>query len=142
MDIDFTLLLQLGLFLIVLTALNRVLFQPLLRVFEARQQRLQGLRDEVEKLKAEAAADLAVYQTRMRAARDAAQRERDQLVATGREEERRLLTEMRAELAKSLNEARDQVSAAELEAKRSLDAETGELARRLVEKVLGREVRP
>jgi F-type H+-transporting ATPase subunit b len=142
MDIDFTLLLQLGLFLIVLTLLNHILFQPLLRVFEARYQKMYGLRSEVEQLKHEAALDLEVYQSRMRAARDAAQRERDQLVATGREEERRLLAEMRAEIAKALNEAREQVAAAELEAKRSLDSQTTDLARRLVQKVLGHEVRP
>ena len=141
MDLDFTLLLQLALFLIVLAVLNRILIQPLLKVFEARYQKMHGLREDVEKLKQEAAADLEVYQGRMRAARDAAQQERDQLVATGREEERRLLADMRAEIAKTLNEARDQVSVAELEAKKSLDHETEELARRLVGKVLGREVR-
>ncbi len=141
MDLDFTLLLQLALFLVVLAVLNRILIQPLLKVFEARYQKMHGLREDVEKLKQEAAADLEVYQGRMRAARDAAQQERDQLVATGREEERRLLAEMRAEIAKTLNEARDQVAVAELEAKKSLDPETEELARRLVGKVLGREVR-
>ncbi len=141
MDIDFTLLFQLGLFLIVLVVLNRVLFQPLLKVFEARHQKMHGLRDEVERLKHEAAADLDVYQGRMRAARDAGQRERDSLVSTGRDEERRLLAEMRAEIARALNDARDQVSAAELAAKKNLDAETSELAKRLVQKVLGREVR-
>ncbi len=141
MDLDFTLLLQLALFLVVLAVLNRILIRPLLKVFEARYQKMHGLREDVEKLKQEAAADLEVYQGRMRAARDAAQQERDQLVATGREEERRLLAEMRAEIAKTLNEARDQVSVAELEAKKSLDHETEELARRLVGKVLGREVR-
>lgn len=142
MDVDFTLLLQLGLFLSVLAVLNRLLLKPLLAVFEARYQKLQGAKDDIGRLQAEAAADLEVYQGRMRAARDLAQKERDTLVALGREEERRLLAEMRAAIARSLNEAREHVSAAELEAHRSLDRETGEIARRLVEKVLGREVRP
>ena len=142
MDIDFTLLLQLGLFLIVLTVLNPILFQPLVRVFEARRQRMYEAKAEIDKLRHEAAADLEVYQGRMRDARDAAQSERDQLVAVGREEERRLLAAMRGEIAAALNEARDQIATAELDGKRKLGVETTELARRLVAKVLGREVGP
>lgn len=140
MDLDFTLLLQLGLFLIVLVSLNRILFQPLLRVFEARHQRMHAVKDEIDKLKREAVADLDVYQGRMRAARDAAQSEREKLVAAGREEERRLLVEMRSEIAKTLNEAREQILAIELDGKRQLDADTAELASRLASRVLGREV--
>ncbi len=141
MDLDSTLLFQLGLFLLVLVILNRLLFKPLLRVFEGRAYRMHGLRGEVERLEKAAEADAGVYQSRLREARDLAQREREALVSTGREQERQLLNEVRADISKALNEARDDISRAELEAKQSLSADTEQLARRLVEKVLGREVR-
>lgn len=140
MDIDFTLVLQLGIFMVVLVALNGLLFQPFLKVLDARDQKLEGAKRDIERMGKDAHADLEVYQTRMREARDLAFKEREALVAAGREEERRLLAEVRNDISKALNDARKEVSAAELAAKQALSTETEMLARRLVEKVLGREV--
>lgn len=140
MDLDFTLVLQLGIFLVVLVALKQLLFQPFLKVLEARDQKLAGAKRDIERMGKEAQADLEVYQTRMREARDLAFKEREALVAAGRDEERRLLAEVRNDIAKALNDARKEVAAAELAAKESLTQETEALARRLVQKVLGREV--
>jgi F-type H+-transporting ATPase subunit b len=142
MDIDLTLLFQLGLFLLALVVLNRLLFKPLLEVIEQRREKMVGLKEQIERLRHDAAADLAVYQSRLREARDLAQREREALVSAGREEERRLLADVRAEIAKALNEARVEIERAELEAHASLSRDTEEMARHLVSKVLGREVRP
>ncbi len=141
MDLDITLFLQLGLFLLTLVVLNSLLFKPFLRVLDARYEKLHGAQHEVERLSKNAATDLEVYNARLREARELAQKEREALVAAGREEERRLLAEVRNDIAKQLNAAREQVSRAELEAKQALTADTDALARRMVEKVLGREVR-
>jgi len=140
MDLDLTLVIQLGLFLLVLVGLNRLLFAPLLTIIEGRAQRMTGLRHVIEQLRHGTNADREVYDGRLREARDAGQREREGLVGTGREEERRLLAAVRAEIARALNEAREQIGRAELEAKKSLGSDTEQLARSLVEKVLGREV--
>ncbi|MBN1959935.1 MAG: hypothetical protein JW841_03235 [Deltaproteobacteria bacterium] len=141
MDLDFTFLIQLGLFLIVLIVLNPILFKPLLRVFALRHERMYAIKDEIEKLKNEAAADLEVYQARMRAARDAAMSESDKLISAAREEERRLLSEIRQEIAHSLNQAREQISALEQENQQKLQKETNKLASILSTKLLQREVK-
>lgn len=140
MDLDFTLVLQLAIFMGVLLALNGLLFQPFLKVLEARDQKLAGAKRDIERLTKDAHKDLEVYQTRMREARDLAHKEREALVTAGREEERRLLAKVREDIAKALNDARKEVGAAELAAKQALTTETQALARRLVDKVLGREV--
>ena len=140
MDIDVTFFIQLGLFLVILTVLNGVLFKPFLGLLDARHQKLHGLREEADKLERDAVKDIDVYEGRLRQARDTALREREGLVATGREEERRLLTEVRADIARQMNEARKEIGQQEIAIKKTLSAETDQIARKLVEKVLGREV--
>jgi F-type H+-transporting ATPase subunit b len=140
MDIDVTLLLQLGLFLLMLTALNGLLFKPFLGVLDARYEKLHGLRDEADKLERDAQKDIEVYEARLREARDTALRERELLVTAGREEERRLLALVRADIAKQMNDARKELGLQETAIKKSLSADTEQLAKKLIEKVLGREV--
>jgi F-type H+-transporting ATPase subunit b len=140
MDIDVTLLLQLGLFLVILTVLNGVLFKPFLGVLDARHQKLHGLRDEADKLERDAVKDIEVYEARLREARDLALREREALVLAGREEERRMLGDVRADIARQMNDVRKELSVQEASIKKVLSSETDQLAKRLVEKVLGREV--
>ncbi len=140
MDLDVTLLFQLGLFLVCLVVLNGLIFKPFLRVIEEREERIEGAREDVERLTKLGDADMEQYQARMREARRKAQQEREALKSDGRDEERRLLAETRAQIAEGLGEKRNQISAAELEARRSLSADTEALTRQLVSKVLGREV--
>ena len=131
MDLDFTFLMQLGLFLFVLVALNPILFQPLLRVFALRYERMYAIKNDIAKLKQEAAADLEVYQNRMRSARDAAQSEREKLINTAREEERRLLAEMRQEITQSLNQSREKIAEQEILEQQKLQTQINELANKL-----------
>ena len=137
MDIDFTILLQLGLFLVLLAILNFVLFRPFLTLIEKRRERIEGLRERGENLVAQSGADGEAYQMRMREARAAATRERENLRNQGRDENRRLLGEARAEIAASLNQVRQAVSEAEQMSRKNLSADTSALARQLVRKVLG-----
>lgn len=137
MDIDITIFLQLGLFLVLLTVLNFVLFKPFLALIEKRHERIEGLREQSEHLTAQSGADSEAYQMRMREARAAASREREALRNQGRDENRRLLQQARSEIAASLNQVRQAVSEAEELSRKNLSADTSALARQLVRKVLG-----
>ena len=53
---------------------------------------------------------------------------------------RDLLVEVRAEIAKTLHDTRERVGVSELEVHQSLFTETDALARRLVSRLIGREV--
>ncbi len=142
MDIDLTILFQLTLFLVILVILTGALFRPLLKVIEARHQKIHGTKTEVDRLQRLAAENQDAYATRIREARNVARTERENLRAKGNDEKRRVLAEVRAEIAQALNETRERVSTAEAEASNVLSADTEELARRLVSKVIGREVTP
>src|SRR5687767_10540790 len=59
LDVDATLFIQLGLFLLITVVLGRLLFRPYLRVRAERVSRVEGYRIEAARLEAEAAARLA-----------------------------------------------------------------------------------
>lgn len=140
MDIDFTILIQAGIVAFLLLSLNGVLFRPLVGVFEARRAKLEGARDEIEKLKRLSQEDLSAYQVRIREANDAARTELEKLRDEGRSKERELLANVRAEIADRLNDTRKSLEHAEGEARQSLSAQVDTLAGEMASKILGREV--
>src|SRR5690606_971038 len=67
-DIDWTVLVQFGLFLLLLAVSNKLLFQPYLRLRERRKEGIDGARAEAERVTAQAAAKLADYEEQPAAA--------------------------------------------------------------------------
>ena len=140
MDLDATLIAQFVLLAFLLVSLNSILFKPLLGVLDARQGKVIGLKGEIERLTTASDADIDAYQTRLREARDIAARERDALRSQGRDEERKILTETRADIHRQLGDAREKTGAAEREARGQLMPQVDSLAKQMVQKILGREV--
>ncbi|MEO1174991.1 MAG: hypothetical protein AAFX94_23490, partial [Myxococcota bacterium] len=99
MDIDVTILIQAGIVAVLLLTLNGLLFGPILEVFEARRAKLEGARDQIEKLSRLGSEDLTEYQSRIREANEEAQDALETLRDEGRGKERELLADVRAEIA-------------------------------------------
>ena len=68
-DIDWTAIVQLGLFLLLFLVCNALLFQPYLRLRARRREGIQGAREEAVRMTAEADARLVDYETKLAAAR-------------------------------------------------------------------------
>jgi F0F1-type ATP synthase membrane subunit b/b' len=142
MDINVTILFQLGLFLFVLVSLTGILIRPFLRIVEERHQKIHGTKSEVDRLERLATENQTAYVARVREARLAAKQEVDALRSAGNEEKRKLLAQVRAEIAAALNKTRDEIRTSEDKARDALQKESDALARQLVSKLAGREVSP
>lgn len=134
---DFTFVIQLGTFLVLLLVLSRLLFAPFLEVLAERADRTSGdiaqaaaSRAEVESLSARVDAELAK-------ARSAANAEVDAVRAATREEAARLFQGAQDEATARLVELRAQVQSATAEARGNLAADAGALAEAMVSAVLG-----
>jgi F-type H+-transporting ATPase subunit b len=68
-DIDLTVLLQFGLFVILFVACNKLLFQPYLQLRERRRVGIDGAKAEAETMTAQADGKLASYEKQLAAAR-------------------------------------------------------------------------
>lgn len=140
MDIDATIVLQLGLFLVTLLTLTKTLLQPVIGVLEARHQKIEGAQGEAVRLEKLAGENRDAYLARIREARNVQRRERDLLRSQANDDKRKLLAAVRADIARALNEHQVRIEASEIEARRNLTQDTEAMARALVSRVLGREI--
>jgi F-type H+-transporting ATPase subunit b len=140
LDIDWTLPAALVSVIIFLVLMNKILFQPLLQLMEARDK---GIRDDLEAaagLRHQAEGALATYESALAAARRdmaeqaaAAQRavearQREEIEQARREADN-LVAEAQATITRETQEARSRLASA-----------ARELARLVVAKLMGREV--
>ena len=139
-DLDLSLFVQLGFFLVLLLVLKPVLFDPMMQLFEEREKRIEGTRHEATKVdeksaKAKAKADAIVAK-----GRDAGALERDALRAEGIKREAELMSQVRAQSTETLEKGRSQIAEEATSARKELRDAAGTLGREMATRVLGREV--
>jgi F-type H+-transporting ATPase subunit b len=139
-DIDYTALVQLGLFLVLLIVGNAFLFQPYLRLRARRREGIQGAREQATKMTAEADARLADYESKLGAARTRAGEEQRKVRADAAAYERDTTDAARKASMKALEEAQAKVQADTEAARAQLLPQANALAKTMAARILGREV--
>ena len=138
-DVDGTLFVQFGLFLIMLFVLSRVVFRPYLKLKDARHAGIEGARDEAHQMQERARQVGADYDAKLTKARQRGGEERARLRGEGAVYERQVLGAARDESQKVLDAARGKIAADAGAARDKLTAESTALAKQIVKKILGRE---
>jgi F-type H+-transporting ATPase subunit b len=139
-DIDWTVLVQFGLFLLLYVVANKLLFQPYLRLRERRKEGIDGARAEAERMTAQADASLVNYEKQLAAARTRANEEGRKVRAEAAAHEKDVTDRARAEAQTAIDQAtakmRQETDAARLQ----LLPQANQMARQIASKLLGREV--
>src|SRR5678810_1184578 len=104
-DIDWTVLVQFGLFLLLYVVANRLLFQPYLALRERRKAGIDGARAEADRMTAQADAKLADYEKQLASARNRANEEVRKLRTEASAHEKDTTDKARAEAQKAIDEA-------------------------------------
>jgi len=137
-DIGFPI--QIVLFLVLWFVLKRWLFDPTLRVLEARRERTTGQLAEAERLQEETARMREEYEAKLQQARAGAREEAARIREEMEAEEARVFEAARTEAAEIVQGVRARV-AAEVEAARAtMVRDAAELSVEAAEKILGRRV--
>jgi F-type H+-transporting ATPase subunit b len=139
-DIDLTVFVQFGLFLILLYISNKLLFQPYLALRERRTAGIEGARAEAERMSAQAEAKLAEYEKRLAGARDRANEEGRKVRAEAMAHEKDVTEKARSAAQKAIDEATAKMRAETESARGQLLPQADALAKRIASKLLGREV--
>ena len=139
-DVDLTFVVQLVLFVGLTLILKPVLFDPMLKLFEEREKRIEGAKLQARHIDEKSASALTKYESEMATARAGANAERDQLRAEGVKQEQEILATVRAATTKTLDEGRRAAQAEAEKVRAVLKSESGAMARDLASRVLGREV--
>jgi len=139
-DVDGTLFIQFGLFLIMLFILSRYLFRPYLAMKDQRGKGIEGARHEAHDMESRAGKMVSDYDAKLTRARQRGAEEKTRLRTEGAAHERQVLGAARDQAGKTLDQARAKVQADTQKARTTLQAEAGILAKQMAKKVLGREV--
>lgn len=139
-DLDATLLVQIGLFIFLLVVLKPLLFDPMLKLFEEREKRTEGTRHEAAKEDKRSAEALAKYEAVLGKARTAGSAERDRIRAEGTRKEAELMAKVREATAGTVEQGRAAIAGEAKGARSQLSAEAATLGRAIASRVLGREV--
>ncbi len=138
-DVDGTLYVQLGIFLLLALVLYQFLWKPYLRVRGERVTRVEGYRQDAVKMDADAAERLAKAEIALNAARREGVGERAKSRAEAQAREAVVLSEANAEAQKTLAAARTRLDATLAAERAKLEAETRQVAATAAKRILGRE---
>lgn len=139
-DLDGTIFIQLGLFFIAFLILRATIFGPVIRLFETREESIEGAVRKARAMSQEAADAEAEFQAEMRKARAKASEERDRLRSEGQKLEASLVAKVRTETQKLLLDADRQLTKEAHKVRDDMATVTPVLARQIASKLLQREV--
>ncbi len=139
-DIDWTVLVQFALFLLLFWVSNVFLFQPYLELRERRKAGMEGARAEAERMTASADAKLVDYEKQLTAARSRANDEGRKVRAEAAAHEKQVTDAARAETQKAVDEATARMKMETEAARMQLLPQANALAKQIASRLLGREV--
>lgn len=138
--VNFTLLVQLANFLILLVILNHFLFKPVLRVLDERAKLVSESAELKEKLGQLTAESIGEYESRLLKAKQEAMGIRTSGRNAAMEDFRRKVQEARGAGEQHLDKARKEITAEAGRSRESLAAEARTLADGIAAKLLGRKM--
>ena len=139
-NIDVTLLLNLGVWLVLFFFLRATLWKPMLALIDAREAGTAGAREEAARLGAEAKTLRGSLDEQLAAARASAAKAREALRAEGARTEVELLGKAREEVNAAVEKQRADIAAQRAKLHSEVMALVPELARGIAARVLRREV--
>ena len=138
--LDFSIVYQIILFLVLWVILNKLLFQPYLHLLNERERKTTGAQHDSTDLEHEGARLKAQYEEKFAQAQAAGYAAKDAIVQDGRQQREKILSQARDEAAGTLERVRNEVAGALEQERRLAAAEVGNVAGAMVAKLLGRTV--
>jgi F-type H+-transporting ATPase subunit b len=139
-DMDGTILVQLGFFLLLWIVLWKFLFQPFLKVRDDRAHGIEGSRKAAAEMEATARDAVKKYDEAFNRAKLRGAEERQKLRGEAAAHERQVLGAAREEAQRSLGTARAKISDDSAKARQQLDTQASVIAKQVASRILGREV--
>jgi F-type H+-transporting ATPase subunit b len=139
-DLDASFVVQIALFVVLMLVLKPLLFDPMMRLFEEREERIDRTIEKARKTDEASAKALAKYEAILAKAREAGSAERDQIRAQGAKKEAEVTAAVRSQTAATVEQGRAAIANEAKEARAKLQAEAAGLGRAIASRVLGREV--
>ncbi len=139
-SVDLTLFIQMINFVILIWALNFVLYRPIRGIIAQRREKVNGLETTIEQFEQDVEEKSEEIQTGIKAAREKGQKEKESLEQAAREEEMQRKEKINEKAKQDLAEIREKVARETQEVRQSLQPQIDSFADQISEKILGRTV--
>ena len=139
-DLDGSFFLQLGIFVVAFEMLRRLVFRPVIDLFDAREAAIDGAKKNAEETRAEAESHRDHFEGELRKVNLAANQDRAGLRQEAQKLARELTDKARKESASILTSAKSRLEGEALDARRRAKTEVPQLARQIADKLLDRSV--
>ncbi len=139
-DLDGTFVIQLVIFFVAMLVLRSLVFKPVVALFDAREEAIDGARVDARRMEKEAGDKAVTFDEEMRTVRIEAGQERDRLRTEGQRLERQVLDKVRTETQETLRSADKKMRAEADKARSEIKVTVPALARDIAARLLGREV--
>lgn len=140
LELNYSFVLQVGLFLALWAMLKKFWFDPALRVIKERASRSEGEVEKARALEGEVARLRQEHETAVQRARAEAQREVADIIRLAESEQKHLISQANDDAQRTLSDVRERVAEDIAAARRTLHDEVGPIAREVARQVLGRAV--
>jgi len=137
---DWTLLLQIANFIILILLLNAVLYKPIRNILIERQKTINRFEDEINTAQQAAADSEDAFKTQIGDAKMKGFKEKEALKESGENEEKRLINELNEKAQAELEAVRAQIAKDAAAARDKLKAQAQAFSVAIAEKILGRSV--
>ena len=139
-SLDYSVVYQIVLFLVLLVLLSKVLFRPYLGLLEERERRTTGAQHDSTDLEHEGARLRAQYEEKIAQAQAEGHAAKEAILQEARQQREKLLTHAREEAQSMLEAVRREVESQIQKERQFAAAEVRTIAQEMASKVLGRNV--
>ena len=139
-SLDYSVVYQIVIFLVLWIILSKVLFRPYLNLLEQRERRTTGAQHDSTDLEHEGARLRAQYEEKIAQAQAAGYAAKEVILQEARQQREKVLTQVREEAMRILEAVRREVASQVQRERQVVAAEVRTIAQEMASKILGRNV--
>ena len=140
LKVDYSLLIQIANFLLLLYLLNRILYRPIRRILAERAEQMNTYEGTIADLQQRSAQDAESLEQNMKNARKEGFDRKEGLRGEGLEEEKGMLQKASAAAGERIDEAKAEIGRHVEDVRKTLEKDIGAFSQELAEKILGRSI--
>ena len=137
---DYTLLVQMAIFIALIFILNYLLYKPILSIIERRKKQLNELENEINLFKESVDKKAAEYDEKLNKAKTSAADLKKDIISEGNQQAKSIVEAVRSEIPLMTQEFQKKMDIELQSARQILSGQSRKLSLEIAEKVLGRRV--
>jgi F-type H+-transporting ATPase subunit b len=140
LKVDYSLLIQIANFLLLLFLLNRILYRPIRCILAERAEQMSTFENTIADLQQKSARDADSLEQNVKSARKEGFDKKEGLRGEGLEEEKGMIQKASATAGERIGEAKAEIGRHVEDVRKALEKDIGAFSQDLAEKILGRNI--